>query len=248
MRLLRRGTEVVFISMLAVTASCVISSDSESMADNHAGHTDMDHSEHKNMKHSNDDTMSHDNMDHSSNAGEHAEHRAMIEKKYKTQKYLKNAKSYKLEGLSLVRMDEQAVNLLAELPQEDPIVLNFIFTSCTTVCPVLTATFSQFQDSLGGEASKVKMISISIDPEYDTPNKLRDYAKKFSAGPQWQFYTGTKAQSEQVQRAFDAFRGSKMNHIPLTFLRAPGSGEWVRLEGFTSSIQLLEEYRRLTSS
>ena len=145
-------------------------------------------------------------------------------------------------------MDEQNVDLAKELSSDEPIVLNFIFTTCTTVCPVLSATFSSFQDKLGSEASTVKMVSISIDPEHDTPAKLREYAKKFQAGPQWQFYTGSVSQSVEVQRAFDAYRGSKMNHIPLTFLRAAGQTEWVRLEGFTSATDLLNEYQRLSSS
>jgi protein SCO1/2 len=92
------------------------------------------------------------------------------------------------------------------------------------------------------------MVSISIDPQYDTAEKLREYAERFGAGPQWKFYTGSDEQSISAQRAFDAYRGGKMNHIPLTFLKAPTDSKWIRLEGFTSSSQLLDEYRNLTNS
>lgn len=202
---------------------------------------------HENHVHGMDHAMTHEtnNMDHTMTHDEHAGHQAMLEKKYKAAKYQTNVQTYKLNNLPLVRMDEQVVELTEELPANEPVILNFIFTSCTTVCPVLSATFSQFQDKLGKEADKIKMVSISIDPEYDTPIKLREYANKFNAGPQWQFYTGTVSQSIEVQRAFDAYRGGKMNHIPLTFLRAPGNTHWLRLEGFTSSSELISEYQRL---
>lgn len=205
----------------------------------------MDHSQHEGMMQhgpAGGSGAGHENHD------EHAAHRAMIAKKYKTGDYIRNVSPYNIDGLSLVRMDEQKVSLADELKTDEPVLLNFIFTSCATVCPVLSATFSQFQNKLGSEVEKIKMVSISIDPEYDTPTKLREYAAKFDAGPQWQFYTGTISQSEGAQRAFDAYRGGKMSHIPLTFLRASKDQPWIRLEGFTSAIELLDEYRRLANS
>ena len=64
------------------------------------------------------------------------------------------------------------------------------------------------------------MVSISIDPEYDTPEALNAYARRFDAGPQWEFLTGSLDDSIAVQKAFDADRGDKMNHAPLTLFRA----------------------------
>ena len=101
------------------------------------------------------------------------------------------------------------------------------------------------QDRLGSELKKVHMISISIDPEQDTPNRLRDYAHKFSAGSQWQHYTGTVEASVEVQKAFDAYRGDKMSHDPLTLLRAAPGKPWVRVEGFATADDLFSQYRHL---
>jgi len=185
---------------------------------------------------------------HADEAIDHSKHQAMLDSQHANKKYQKNQQTYRLDGLSLLRMDDRSVSLLDELPNNEAVILNFIFTSCTTICPVLSATFSQFQDNLGDKAKAVRMISISIDPEYDTPSNLREYAKKFDAGPQWRFYTGTVKQSTKVQKAFRAFRGGKINHIPLTFLRAPGTQDWVRLEGFTSSSDLMNEFELLFGS
>jgi protein SCO1/2 len=84
-------------------------------------------------------------------------------------------------------------------------------------------------------------VSISIDPEFDTPARLREYARKFGAGPEWQHYGGTLAASREVQRAFGAYRGDKMNHAPVTLVRTAPGKEWVRIDGFASADQLLAE-------
>jgi protein SCO1 len=172
-------------------------------------------------------------------ADPHAHHREMA-KAAKREKG--TALDVKLPDIKLVREDGKTVSLADELGDGRPVVLNFIFTSCTTICPVMSQIFTQLQNKLGSERDKVHMVSISIDPEQDTPVRLTEYAKRFHAGPQWQFYTGTTEASLAAQRAFTAFRGDKMDHTPVTFLRAAGAGSrWVRIDGFASSDDLLGE-------
>lgn len=190
---------------------------------------------------------SHHAHEHAAAKEDHSAHQEMMKQQKEGVAYQVSRKAYKLDGLPLLRMDEQVVELANEVPADQAVVLNFIFTSCTTVCPVLTATFTSFQEKLGADAAKIRMISISIDPEQDTPVKLREYAKKYQAGPQWKFYTGNVSQSVAAQQAFDIYRGGKTNHIPVTFLRAAGKTEWVRLDGFTSTTDLLKEYQQLAA-
>jgi protein SCO1/2 len=202
-----------------------------------------------------EDTMDNHEMHHADHGVEHKgahqdhlAHRAAITAKYSSKQYARSEASYDVESIDLLRMDEKLVQLADEIKGDGPVLLNFIFTSCTTICPVLTSTFSDFQKKLGEEAKHVTMVSISIDPQYDTAAKLREYAERFGAGPQWKFYTGSDEQSIIAQKAFDAYRGGKMNHIPLTFLKSPTNNKWIRIEGFTSSSQLLDEYHNLTNS
>lgn len=137
-----------------------------------------------------------------------------------------------LPGVTLVREDGVQVRIDQEAGDRKPVVLAFIYTSCTAVCPVTSQILSQVQDKLGSARSDVKLISVSIDPEYDTPARLRQYAQKFGAGPAWKHYTGTRADSVAVQKAFGAYAGDKMNHQPALFVRPAGSSQWLRLEGF----------------
>ena len=110
--------------------------------------------------------------------------------------------------------------------------LNFIFASCTTVCPVLTAGFAAFQRGLAAQGADALLISITIDPEHDTPDVLRSYGQRFSAGDGWRFLTGKREDVDQVTHAFDVYVSNKMSHRPITFVRPAGAQEWTRIEGF----------------
>jgi protein SCO1 len=153
--------------------------------------------------------------------------------------------SYRIPSVTLVRQDGARVAFPQELDSGGPVLLDFIYTSCTTVCPVLSQVFSEVQQQLGKELARTKMVSVSIDPEYDTPARLLAYARKFHALGQWQHYTGTPEASIAMQRAFDVYRGNKMEHQPVTFLRAAASQPWVRYEGFATPDMLVREYRNL---
>jgi protein SCO1/2 len=154
---------------------------------------------------------------------------------------------YVIPDVKLVRDDGAAVQLRRELDDGRPIVLNFIYTTCTSVCPLTSQTFAQLQDKLGAERGSVHLVSISIDPEQDTPRTLRAYAEKFDAGSEWRFYTGTMAASVAAQRAFNVYRGDKMSHAPVTLVRGAPGKPWVRIEGFATPDELLAELRKATA-
>jgi protein SCO1/2 len=155
--------------------------------------------------------------------------------------------AYAVPDVSLVRQDGTQVKLREELNDGRPVVLAFIFTSCTTVCPLTSHTLSELQTKLGSERDRVHLVSITIDPEQDTPARLRAYAKTFNAGPEWQYYTGTREASEAAQRAFDVYRGAKMDHSPATLVRTSPGAPWVRIGGFATADQLYAELPNLAT-
>jgi protein SCO1/2 len=162
--------------------------------------------------------------------------------------YVRTEHRFTTPAYPVVTMDGERTSLVEVLNSEQPVMLNFIFTTCTTICPVLSATFTQLQEKLTEEKRQVKMVSISIDPEYDTPEKLQDYARRFNAGPNWQFLTGESADIIAIEKIFNAYRGAKMSHEPLTYIKADGSSPWVRLEGIASAEDIMKEYKRLVSN
>jgi protein SCO1/2 len=160
----------------------------------------------------------------------------------------RSLREYAIPSVRLVRDDGKAISLPEEMNDGRPIVLNFIFTSCTTICPAMSSVFAQFQRRLGEDAGKVHLMSISIDPEHDTPARLNAYAKKFHAGPEWQHYTGTLEASVTAQRAFDVYRGDKMSHSLVTLMRAAPGRPWLRIEGWANPEDLVKDYRQLVAS
>jgi protein SCO1/2 len=156
--------------------------------------------------------------------------------------------SYETPAVMLVREDGKSVSLPHELDDGRPVLLNFIFTTCSSICPLTSRTLEEFQHKLGSEAARVHLMSISIDPEQDTPARLSAYARKFHAGPEWQYYTGTVAASIAAQRAFDVYRGEKMSHTPVTLMRAAPGEPWLRIEGFVTPDELVDDYRNLLTS
>ena len=159
--------------------------------------------------------------------------------------YARSVADYRLPALKLVRADGRRVDFPADMDDGRPVMLNFVYTTCTAICPVMSQIFSATQSRLGPAALGLRMISVSIDPEQDTPKRLAEYAGQYVSGPQWTFYTGTVEASTAIQKAFAAYRGDKMNHTPLTLLRAAPGKPWVRLDGLATPDDLVRELHDL---
>ena len=159
-------------------------------------------------------------------------------------RYTRSAAAYAPPAVTLVDARGERVPLATVLDSPEPVFLQFIFTTCPSICPLLTSTLSAAREELG---EGVRMVSISIDPEFDTPARLREYAQRFKAGPQWWFLTGSREDVAAVQKAFGAYRVNKMSHEPLTFLRLAPGQPWVRLAGPVTGLELAAEYRRLAA-
>jgi protein SCO1/2 len=159
--------------------------------------------------------------------------------------YQRDVGSYDLPDVALLSQDRETVKLRDAVQSDQPVLLEFIFASCQGICPVMSAGFSNFQRELGDKTGQVRLISISIDPEHDTPEVMKAYLERFKAQPGWDFLTGDPADIEKVLLGFDLHVADKMDHEPLTFLRAPGQEEWVRLNGLLSGQQLKKEFDQL---
>jgi protein SCO1/2 len=162
--------------------------------------------------------------------------------------YARITQAYRAPAVPLVRADGTRVDFAADLDDGRPVVLSFIYTTCTTVCPVQTQVLERLQARLGAERDRVLLASVSIDPEHDTPSRLAAYAQSHGAGPQWRFYTGSEEASVSVQKAFGVYNGDKMSHVPVTFLRAAPGQPWLRLEGFVTPDELAQELQKLRAA
>lgn len=174
-----------------------------------------------------------DDMDHSA-------HKAMMKKE---NSFSESSANYQVPNVALLNQNGEKINLKEYLDSNEPYALNFIFTTCTTICPILTASFSHMQRELDEDAETLQLISISIDPEYDTPNVLNDYAQKVRATKNWTFLTGDYETIIAVEKAFNAYTPDKMNHRPSYIFKTESSSDWVRIDGLASGSDLANVYQ-----
>jgi protein SCO1/2 len=160
-------------------------------------------------------------------------------------KYMRTVQEYAVPDVALVNQDGRKVKLPELLSSDKPVLVNFIYTTCATVSPVLCAGFSSLQKRLGADARNVRLVSLTIDPEHDTPLVLKDFLKRYDAKPGWEFLTGTRKDIDRALKAFDAYIPNKQQHFPITFLKGPGRARWVRLYGLVGASDLIDELKHL---
>jgi protein SCO1/2 len=160
-------------------------------------------------------------------------------------KYKRTVEKYKVPDVTLVNQDGKRINFKTFLDGDKPVILDFIYGTCTTICPVLSIGFSHFQKKMGPDVDKVRLVSISIDPDNDTPQVMKEYLQRYNARDGWDFLTGKREDIIKVMRAFDAYVTNKMNHYPLTILHGPGEKNWIRINELLSTSDLMKEHKLL---
>jgi protein SCO1/2 len=84
-----------------------------------------------------------------------------------------------------------------------PLVITFVAAHCTDACPLINAEFSQAAQRFASEHMKVKLLTITLDPEHDPPSVMRDLAMRFSANAkQWLLASGSVSDVHRVMSAF----------------------------------------------
>ncbi|MFO1267021.1 MAG: SCO family protein [Rubrivivax sp.] len=154
----------------------------------------------------------------------------------------------RLPDIALVTMHKRATTLARELDTDQPLWLNFVFTTCSTTCSMQTAVLAALQARLQREQRAAKFLSLTIDPEGDTPEAARRVRRPLRRAASWRFCTGRFEDLLLPQRAFDVYRGSKAAHPPVVLLRAARGAPWWRVTGFPTPEDLhgvlLDKLRR----
>jgi len=136
--------------------------------------------------------------------------------------------------------NDRKLHFYTDLIKDKTVAVNFIFTTCTTICPPLTANFAKVQKTLLQRGEKnFYLISVSVDPETDTPAKLKSYAEMFQAKPGWIFVTGTRADLEQIWRAFSVYTSNKQDHPATVVIGNDARHTWTYASGLASADKLM---------
>lgn len=137
--------------------------------------------------------------------------------------------------------DGRMLHFYSDLVKGKTVAINFLFTTCTTICPPLAATFRKVQQELGERVGRdVSLISISVDPVTDVPERLKSFASKFNAGPGWTFITGGKPEIDQLLKALGAAVADKIDHTPMVLVGNEAADYWTRTYGLAPASTLVK--------
>ena len=147
--------------------------------------------------------------------------------------------------VSLVDQDGKPVRFYTDLVKGRVVAVNFVFTSCATICPPMGANFARLEKLLAGK--DVQLISVSIDPANDTPERLKAWSRKFGAGPNWRLVTGDRDAVTHLLKTLGVYTASVTDHSPLVLVGNDRAHRWTRAYGLAAPAklaELLEETRR----
>ena len=131
-----------------------------------------------------------------------------------------------------------------ELVRDRVVVMNFVFTSCTTICSPMGANFGQLQTHLG---NGVRLVSVSIDPTTDTPARLKKWSGQFHAGPSWTLLTGEPKDVERLLKGLGVYTPNRFSHAPILLVGDGASGRWLRANGLAAPEDVQAMIRRVSA-
>ena len=157
----------------------------------------------------------------------------------------RSVETYRIPDVVLVDQNGKKVRFKSYLESGKPVLLDFIYGGCSTIGPVQSAVFVSLQRKLGADAGKIQLISVSIDPENDSPQVMAQYLKTYHRKAGWDFLTGTPGDIEMLVRAFDGYMPVVVSHSPLLLMLNPLDGKWIRFYGTMGTSQLMQECNKL---
>src|SRR5262245_37813619 len=132
-------------------------------------------------------------------------------------------------NLPVVTQDGKTVRFYDDLIKGKIVIVSFIFTSCVDICPITTARLAQIEDKLGEAAGRdTFLLSLTADPDNESPEKLKAYADAFHTGPGWQFVTGAPADIRAINYKLGERSKRLTDHRNEIVLGNDATGEWSR--------------------
>jgi len=147
---------------------------------------------------------------------------------------------------ALLNQYGQSVNFRQDVVADNIVVMDFIYTSCTTVCPVLSAVMAQVQRKLEPRIGHgVSLVSLTVDPVRDNPQRLLDYSRQHDAGPGWTWLTGSKPAVDSVLVSLGTYTPNFVDHPSLVMVGDVKTGQWTRFYGFPSPDRIVATVNKL---
>ena len=143
--------------------------------------------------------------------------------------------------VELTNQDGKKVRFYSDVLKGKTVVVNAFFTTCTSVCPPMNRNMEKIQEALGDRVGRdVFLVSITVDPEVDTPARMKEYAKKFNAGPGWVFLTGKKENLDWALYKLGQYVEKKDDHTTIFIIGNEPTGLWKKAFGMANVAELVQ--------
>ena len=158
----------------------------------------------------------------------------------KTTKESSPAANY-FSDVQLINQDGKPVRFYSDVLKGKTVVVNAFFTTCTSVCPPMNRNMEKIQEVLGDRVGRdVFLVSITVDPEVDTPPRLKEYARKFHAGPGWIFLTGKKENLDWALYKLGQYVENKDDHKTIFIIGNEPTGLWKKAFAIANLAELVQ--------
>lgn len=157
-----------------------------------------------------------------------------------------------IPNVDLVTHEGRRVRLYEDLVKDKVVLMNFMFTSCEAYCPLTTANLARVQAALGDRVGRdIFLYSITLDPEVDTPEVLRQYRREHGAKPGWIFLTGARETIEKLRRKVGVYDldpvidADKTKHSGVIVYGNGASDRWAAMPSLANAEFLAKTVLRL---
>ena len=142
--------------------------------------------------------------------------------------------------VELIDQDGRKLRFYSDVLKNKILAINTFFTTCTNICPPMNRNFEKMQDALGDRLGKdVFLVSITVDPETDTPIRLKEYGRRFHARPGWIFLTGKKENVDWALYKLGQYVETKDNHTSIFIIGNEPKGLWKKAFGLAKAEELI---------
>lgn len=142
--------------------------------------------------------------------------------------------------VELIDQEGQKVRFYTDVLKNKVVVINTFFTTCTNICPPMNRNFEKIQEALGDRLGKEAfLISITVDPQTDTPTRLKEYSRRFHARPGWMFLTGTKENVDWALYKLGQYVETRDDHTSVFIIGNEPKGLWKKAFGLAKSEELI---------
>jgi protein SCO1/2 len=153
-----------------------------------------------------------------------------------------------LPNVVVQTQDGIQVRFYDDLIKGKVVLINFMFTSCTTQCPLTTANLVKVEEALGERLGRdVVMISVTVDPSVDTASVLKKYSRRYNTKPGWYFVTGRQKDIDLIRRRLGGLdnTGDKTQHTGIVVYGNEATGQWAATPAMAQPKAIVRSVMRL---